>query len=80
MKVILSEKQLALMEEIGLPFDIEKEYDISSLGDLEECVSDYALEYEYDENGMTDKGEDLIDLVNLFAVLSYKVPNDGANL
>jgi hypothetical protein len=68
----LSEKQILLLEEIEAPFVYGMTYTVENLGELEDFISDYALTNEQDENGMTEKGEKLIDLASYFANLSYK--------
>jgi len=68
----LSEKQIVLLNEIGAPFSLGMDYTVESLGALEEFISDYALFNEQDDSGMTERGEDLIDLASYFANISHQ--------
>ena len=73
MKLDLSEEQAALLHEIGAPYIPDKDYNVDALGDLEEYISDYALMEELDSEGMTERGEGLIDIVSHLAELSFLV-------
>jgi hypothetical protein len=69
LKLKLNEKQVALLDEINAPYSPDKEYDGNSLLDLEDFISDHALYSEQNADGMTKKGEDLLDLVSCLAML-----------
>jgi len=74
LKLILNDKQLALIEEIKAPFDPEKDYTGDDLIELEDFISDYALYHEQCDEGITEKGNDLIDLVSYLAGLENSTP------
>jgi hypothetical protein len=62
-KILFKDEHLSLLREINAPYDINKDYSDDEFLDLEEFIIDYAMYHEYTGDGMTQKGQKILDIV-----------------